>query len=67
MIHYVFDKVENIVGKGEKACTSDFSFSHGVFKRLLPQTRQEVCGNGLTRHVARSPLLQGSYNKRVLG
>ena len=45
----VFDRVENIVGKGEIACTSNFSFSHNVFKRLLFQTRQKVslCGNGL--------------------
>ena len=26
-----FDRVENIVGKGEIACTSNFSFSHNVF------------------------------------
>ena len=45
----VFDRVENIVGKGEIACTSNFSFSHNVFKRLLSQTRQKVslCENGL--------------------
>ena len=30
--------------------TSNFSFSHGVFKRLVSQGRQKVslCGNGLT-------------------
>ena len=28
-----FDSVENIVGKGEIACTSNFSFSHNVFKK----------------------------------
>ena len=45
----VFDRVENIVGKGEIACTSNFSFSHNVFKRLLSQARQKLslCGNGL--------------------
>ena len=45
----VFDRVENIVGKGEIAGTSNFSFSHNVFKRLLSRTRQKVllCGNGL--------------------
>ena len=45
----VFDRVENIVGKGEIACTSNFSFSHNVFKRLLSQGRQKVslCRNGL--------------------
>ena len=48
MIISVFDRVENIVGKGEIACTSNFSFSHNVFKRLLSQTHQKVgmCGNG---------------------
>ena len=34
----VFDRVENIVGKGEIASTSNFSFSHNVFKGLLSQT-----------------------------
>ena len=50
MIISVFDRVENIVGKGEIACTSNFSFSLNVFKKLLSQRRQEVslCGNGLT-------------------
>ena len=49
MIISVFDRVENIVEKGEIACTSNFSFSHNVFQRLLSQTRQKVssCGNGL--------------------
>ena len=49
MIISVFDRVENIVGKGEIAYTSNFSFSHKVFKRLLSQTRQKVslCGNRL--------------------
>ena len=48
MIFSVFDRVENIVGKGENA---GFSFSHNVFKRLLSPTRQNVslCGNGLNR------------------
>ena len=31
MIIFVFDRVENILGKGEIACTSNFSFSHIVF------------------------------------
>ena len=35
MIISVFDRVENIVAKGEIACTSNFSFSHNVFKRHL--------------------------------
>ena len=45
----VFDRVENIVGKGEIACTSNFSFSHDVYKMLLSHTRQKVtlCGIGL--------------------
>ena len=52
MIISVFDKVENIVGKGEIACISNFSFSHDVFKRLLSQSHQKVslCGNGLNIH-----------------
>ena len=51
MIISVFDIVENMVGKGEIACTSNFSFSHHVFKRLLSQRRQKVlfCGNALTK------------------
>ena len=49
MIISVIDRVENIVGIGEIACTSNFSFSNNVFKRLLSQTLQKVslCGNGL--------------------
>ena len=49
MIISVFDRVEKIVGKGEIACTNNFSFSHNVFKWLLSQTRQKVslCRNGL--------------------
>ena len=49
MIISVFDRVENIVGKGEIACTSNFFFSHNVFKRLLSQICQKLslCGNGL--------------------
>ena len=45
----VFDRVENIVGKGEIACTSNFFFSHNVFKRFLSQAREKVSlrGNGL--------------------
>ena len=40
-------RVENTVGKGE--ITSNFSFSHSVFKRLVSQGHQKVslCGNGL--------------------
>ena len=50
MIISVFDRVENIVGKGEIACTSNFSLSHNVFKRPLSQNRQKVSlfGNGST-------------------
>ena len=50
MVISVFDRVENIVGKREITCTSNFSFSHNVFKRLLSQSCQKVssCGNGLT-------------------
>ena len=50
MMISVFDREENIVGKGEIACTSDFSFSQKDFKRLLSKTSQKVslCVNGLT-------------------
>ena len=52
----VFDRVENIVAKGEIPCTNNFSFSNNVFKSLLSQMRQKVslCGNGLnnTKHRA---------------
>ena len=41
----VFDRVKNIVGKGEIACTSNFSFSHNVFK-MFSQTRQKVSLRG---------------------
>ena len=46
----VFDRVEDTVGKGEIACTSNFSFFHNVLKRLLYQRRQKalLCGDGLT-------------------
>ena len=48
MMILVFDRVENIVRKGEIACTSNFSFPNNVFERLLSQTRQKVslCWNG---------------------
>ena len=42
MITSVFERVENIVGKGEIACTSNFSLSHNVFKRLLSHRRHCV-------------------------
>ena len=35
MIISVTDRVANIMEKGEIACTSNFSFSHNLFKRLL--------------------------------
>ena len=49
MIISVFNREKNIVGKGEIACTSNFSFPHYVFKRLLSQIHHKVsfCGNGL--------------------
>ena len=37
MVISVLDRVENIVGKGEIACTSNFSFSHNVFKGFFPR------------------------------
>ena len=39
MIVSAFDREENIVRKGEIACTSNFSFSHNVLKRFLSKTR----------------------------
>ena len=33
MIIFVFDRVENIVGKGEIACTSNFSFFPQCFQK----------------------------------
>ena len=43
MIISVFDRVENMVGKREFACTSNFSFSHDVFKRLyFPDPSKDV-------------------------
>ena len=49
MIISIFGREEN-VGKEEIACTSNFFFSHNVFKRLLSQTGEKVsmCGNGLS-------------------
>ena len=51
MVVSVSERVENMVGKGEIACISNFSFSHNVFKRLLSQTHQKVslCGNGSSK------------------
>ena len=62
LIISVFDRVENIVRKGEIACTSKISFSHNVFKRLLSQTRQKVslCGNGL-RPTELNPFLYDKF------
>ena len=59
MIISFFDRVENIVGKGEIACISNFSISHNVFIRLLSQSRQMVslCGNGLRRNNMWVPLI----------
>ena len=49
----VFDRVKNMVGKGEIACSSNCSFSYNSFKRLHSQTRQKVslCENGLKCHL----------------
>ena len=66
MIISIFDREENIAGKEEIACASDFSFSCNVFKRLLSQTRQKVslCGKGLnlTNQNAVSRHGMGCYN-----
>ena len=44
-----FKWVENTVGKEKLLVTSNFSFFHSVFKRLVSQGYQKVllCGNGL--------------------
>ena len=66
MIISVFDRVENVIGKGEIACTSNFSFSHNVFQRLLSQTRQNLsyCGNGLMTGFSPYDTLQDTDNWR---
>ena len=46
MIISVCDRVENIVGTREIANTSNFSFSHNVFKRLSSQTHKKVSLRG---------------------
>ena len=38
MIIFVFDRDENIVGKGENACYQHFLLFQNVFKRLLTNT-----------------------------
>ena len=43
MIISVFDRVENIVGKGEIACTSNFSFSPQRFQKAsFPEASKGV-------------------------
>ena len=42
MIISVFDRVENIVGKGEIACTRNFSYSQNDSKRLSSQQRPKM-------------------------
>ena len=48
MIISVFDRVENIVGKGDTGF-QHFSFSHSVFKRFLSQggSKTRLCGTDL--------------------
>ena len=45
--------VKNTVVKEKLLVTSNFSFSHSVFKRLVSQGRQKVsiCGNGLKTQI----------------
>ena len=52
MIIFVCDRLENIVGRGEIACISNFSFSHYVLKKLFSLTLLKVslCGNVLTHY-----------------
>ena len=50
MAKFVFDRVENMVGKGENACYQHFSFTRNVFRRLLSWGREKsgFCGKELT-------------------
>ena len=41
MLKPVFDRVENIMGKGENTGYHDLSFFHDVFKWLFPQSCKE--------------------------
>ena len=52
MIISVFESVENIVGKGEIACTRNFFFSHNVFKGFFRRRlkRCHCVGMGKTIH-----------------
>ena len=59
-------RVENTVGKEKLPVTSDFSFFHSVFKRLIFQGRQKgsLCVNGLRSVGCRAygGLGDGSHN-----
>ena len=50
-------KAENIVRKGEIACSSNFSFSHNVFHSCISVVRQNAAfyGNGLKQIQALKP------------
>ena len=45
MIISVFDRVENILGKGKIACTGNFFFSHKA--SFLDVQKVSLCWNGL--------------------
>ena len=50
----VFDRVENIVGKGEIACTSNFSFPIMFSKGFFPRpVKRSLCWNGLKKEARR--------------
>ena len=63
MMIYVLDRVEKIVGKGENAGNSIFSFSHSVFKSLLDQGCQNsrLCGKELITLEKKDP---GNLSKK---
>ena len=42
MVISIFDRVENIVEKGEIGCTSNFSFSHSFQKASFPHASKSV-------------------------
>ena len=42
MVQFFFDRVENIVEKGERLVSGILSFSHNGFKRLLFQARENL-------------------------
>ena len=57
--------IENTVGKGKLLVTSNFSFSHSVFKRLVQQTHRNhgLFGKGLNADKCiEEPTLKSLFN-----